>query len=443
MKKNAAYYLEDLTRLVEVSKKELLEWESEEPYYQPIKYLIEKKNEMLGLPMYDSRVASAAHNIEELRAEGILTDDDKDTGKESFSSLQPEHVLEEETTSLDSHKESQKPISEDSGTDDVDSSLEFCESDTSSSETVQYEEKACEITSTRGIDLYTKTTNETEVESVEREETIASLSDNSDNKASIVDTNIGSIQDSPAIERSSVEIDSGSEEVVDRLGLSLYTSRESVDTSTDESIKEELTIEDTEEEVFTSVPADYELETDHIASMYDLRAESSKKDEKKKSKKKKDKKQKDKKQKKKEECTKAKSKKSSKSKPKKKTAKATETPVIQESQTSIHATTGSKPLDVDFLAWLRSKSIERLEDEKSKKKKKNKKKKKKSKEQKLIKEANRSTYRDTTVISETLAKILADQGHKSEAIEMYEQLSLLITEKSTYFAAKIKELKNS
>lgn len=47
------------------------------------------------------------------------------------------------------------------------------------------------------------------------------------------------------------------------------------------------------------------------------------------------------------------------------------------------------------------------------------------------------------VISETLAGILALQGQKSKAIHMFERLSLLYPEKSSYFALKINKIKNS
>jgi hypothetical protein len=47
------------------------------------------------------------------------------------------------------------------------------------------------------------------------------------------------------------------------------------------------------------------------------------------------------------------------------------------------------------------------------------------------------------VVSETLALILARQGHREKAIRMYEQLILKIPEKSAYFAAQIQKLKQN
>jgi len=53
-----------------------------------------------------------------------------------------------------------------------------------------------------------------------------------------------------------------------------------------------------------------------------------------------------------------------------------------------------------------------------------------------------SIRKSDKIASEPLAKILAAQGHIGDAIEMYLQLSLNIPEKSSYFAARIEELKN-
>jgi hypothetical protein len=56
--------------------------------------------------------------------------------------------------------------------------------------------------------------------------------------------------------------------------------------------------------------------------------------------------------------------------------------------------------------------------------------------------AEKSVSENQDLISETLAKLLARQGYKDKAINMYERLSLAFPEKSAYFAAEIDKLKN-
>ncbi|MEL6987466.1 MAG: hypothetical protein AAGK97_06510 [Bacteroidota bacterium] len=74
-----------------------------------------------------------------------------------------------------------------------------------------------------------------------------------------------------------------------------------------------------------------------------------------------------------------------------------------------------------------------LEKENPVKKKKKKKKKSNSESKGLV--INEEIY------SETLADLLADQGHDAKAIKMYERLSLIFPEKSTLFAVKIEKIK--
>jgi len=51
------------------------------------------------------------------------------------------------------------------------------------------------------------------------------------------------------------------------------------------------------------------------------------------------------------------------------------------------------------------------------------------------------TQPKSTIISESYAKLLVDQGHNTDAITMYEQLMLKYPEKSSFFAVQIKKLK--
>lgn len=78
--------------------------------------------------------------------------------------------------------------------------------------------------------------------------------------------------------------------------------------------------------------------------------------------------------------------------------------------------------------------------EASKEKKKNKKKKKK-KDVSIKQRAKRSLELSQELVTEPLAELLASQGHTDEAIIMFTKLSLIIPEKSSYFADRIKRLK--
>lgn len=56
--------------------------------------------------------------------------------------------------------------------------------------------------------------------------------------------------------------------------------------------------------------------------------------------------------------------------------------------------------------------------------------------------AHHSTMDHEDIVSETLAEVHIKQGYIQKAIKIYQQLSLIIPEKSTYFAARIKNLKS-
>src|SRR6056297_2538134 len=91
----------------------------------------------------------------------------------------------------------------------------------------------------------------------------------------------------------------------------------------------------------------------------------------------------------------------------------------------------------NFLQWQTSqKNKEKPIKEKTKKKKA----KKKAKKEKLEQLLRSSNEIGDEILSETLAKLLAHQGHADRAIDMYKKLSLLNPKKSSYFAEIIEKL---
>jgi len=56
-------------------------------------------------------------------------------------------------------------------------------------------------------------------------------------------------------------------------------------------------------------------------------------------------------------------------------------------------------------------------------------------------ESDKSSELNKEIASESLAKLLSEQGHYNKAREMYSKLSLIIPEKSAYFAVQIEKIK--
>ncbi|WP_235296329.1 hypothetical protein [Portibacter marinus] len=113
-----------------------------------------------------------------------------------------------------------------------------------------------------------------------------------------------------------------------------------------------------------------------------------------------------------------------------------------ESSSKIESLTAQEPEVVqfetedlsDFAQWVLSLSDLTTVEKKKKKKK-------KKKKSKLEKKIERSVIKKDEIVTEALANILAQQGHKEKAKDMYEKLSLIFPEKSSFFALQIEKLK--
>ena len=108
---------------------------------------------------------------------------------------------------------------------------------------------------------------------------------------------------------------------------------------------------------------------------------------------------------------------------------------VKESKTEVLAPEFSAIFDdknpQQFLNWL--KNMKALQGSQLEKKQK-----KKSKIQQII---DKSIEEPVGIVSESYALVLAKQGHKDKAIEMFRQLILKNPEKSSYFAAQIEKIK--
>ena len=110
----------------------------------------------------------------------------------------------------------------------------------------------------------------------------------------------------------------------------------------------------------------------------------------------------------------------------------------QKKAKSTNDEVGGTTYQASELAQVTEKIGKRMGGDDDKKKKKGEKKKNKQGAMSFV---DKSLIPDASIATETLAKILALQGRKEEAILMFEKLKLQMPEKSTFFAAEIEKLK--
>jgi cell fate (sporulation/competence/biofilm development) regulator YmcA (YheA/YmcA/DUF963 family) len=63
-------------------------------------------------------------------------------------------------------------------------------------------------------------------------------------------------------------------------------------------------------------------------------------------------------------------------------------------------------------------------------------------DEKKVEKMAETSINDREVVTEAMAGVWEKQGNKAKATQIYQKLSLLNPAKSSYFAAKIEQLKN-
>lgn len=340
----------DLSRLVEISRNELLQWQSEEPFYQPLKYLIIKKDEMLGLSSSENVLSHRLNFIGNVSSLNIDDEASVLSTREEEEYNKVEHVVEHDDHAVDTRIDKTVAAHPSPPIEEVE-------------------------------EVDTNTITEEQV--IESQNNDVLIDDVSFDGSSSTDSEHLNVSDDNTVVAMISEVHDDNEIVAENASSDVLESEsEGKDVVSVDPImhfKQEVSSESTQE-------------LDPAVTAQEL-------------------------------VVSVEPKKSKKLKKKKKKKKFKEKQLHSEYS--------------EFTSWLSAKQ----KGKSAKKLNKKKDKKKISKKERIIKEAEKSNYRDTTVISETLANILANQGHIKEAIEMYEQLSLLIVEKSSYFADRIQELK--
>ena len=458
MKKEVTYYLEDTSRLKEISHSELQAWIAEMPYHQPLQMLAEIKSEMDGHKSDKDGRVYAAYFAEDYESIKNIKSKKKNQRNKNTNQLSKTINIKSNTT---------------------------------------IEEKTIKIDSKSLPEIVHKLADETKEDSVKNEvleendkpEVIGQIA--SDLADEMLEEEILSevlediITDKPATDSNENSKDNSSLEIIpiveeeenivmeDKMEADLNSVDTDIKTSNNdnssliysETVEKENT-DASEDKIDDVVSIDSEQTSnsdDHkivVEDYSDLKKEGKrKKKKKKKSKvKKKEKDPKPKKIKKKKE----KSKKSSSTKKKKKVKgiisekkkKKKRKKGRKEIKYVIIDTAKSRKYEVDnneelsdYTSWLlNQESINDINYERNNKaqnemKKSKKKKAKKKKKSKTLKIAVDSIKKKNSIISESLANILALQGHKKKARKMYAKLALVLPDKKDFFEEKINALK--
>jgi hypothetical protein len=459
MKKEVKYYLEDISRLDKISRSELDAWVAEMPFHQPLQMLASIKSEMDGHQTDENRKVHAAYFAEDyeiakkskakkskskhekiIPIEALSTlaetkSKNKQTTDEEISPLSAEHTIdsqiENEATVIDGEVlEANKRIVSSDFADEV------------------LEEEVIHEILEENIDLNIQTGTFPKDDVVEIEEGDLEIDEVKEENDIQNDDKVDSVDEDQIEERNNKTSE------VDYSNFKYINSK--VDTLNDED--EKVDLEDKSIKLDPAIADDISEKDKKDKKVKSKKAKSSKKKEKVK-KKKKDKKEskkgkKESKKGKKDKKVKSKKAKSSKKKEKNKNISSATKKKKDKRDKKVEYIIVDSSKDKNFVlkdydgvssyaSWLlEQESINDIDGSKHKalntvKKSKKKKKKKKSKKLKI---AADSIKKQDSIISETLARILALQGHEKKARKMYSKLAKVFPEKKAYFEEQINSL---
>ena len=478
MKKEVTYYLEDPTRLNEISQSELNNWIAEMPFHQPLHMLAGMKAKIEGHRTDDSHKVYAAHFAEDYEIINKKQAKNKNQRNKNTKQLattidiQPKKKVEKEKVIAKKGLEVLPEISHDLADDVLEESvsseiLEIAES-------TQKEILSSDLANDLLEDNVISEVLEENIEEIPPLVIDANQKDSGEEKSE----NAEEIQDESIIGDQNDENLASlaiSEDVLQnksKVDYSEYTkivdlSSDSSDDATDE---QKLDSKKNKPQKTNNKKDDAEAKSRKLKSKKLKIKKKIKKKVKKKVKKKKDsskRKSKDKALKQKEQSSKKKKKNKSKKENKKKKKKKSgivgkvhkrkgrrkekkEKKNVKYIIVDSSKEENFKLNDYDgvssYTSWLleqdsintsRKGNIEAKKDVKKSKKKP----KKKKKESKSLKVATDSIKKQDSIISEPLANILALQGHKKKARKMYSKLAFVFPEKKAYFEEKIESLK--